>query len=168
MNPEEVQIELAEKFELPCNCQLYLDDCCPACESLEMGERCAERCPCHGSGVQHPLRKACDGWNSEASVVCLQCQATPQIWSCGGTGHIYNDSPGVLTDAIREKGWYVHLMQMDDGDYVEIHAGETRKIIAAVEADQGLQFPAALELAALRAVEATAIRRLSESSLEPQ
>lgn len=147
MNPEEVQIELAEKFELPCRG-------CPACRGEYWYE--SNQVACSGSGVRHPLRKFCPRYYYRGYTQLHVPQSGPYpCRDCEDREWLYNDSPGVLTEAIRKKGWYIHLLQMDDGDYIDIHVGETRKIIATVEADMGLRFPASLELAALRAVEAS-------------
>lgn len=95
----------------------------------------------------YPLRKQCPnlrkfpGFHDE----CTDC----------ADGWLYNDSPGVLTDAIREKGWSYDIVSSDPtGDRVLILTGD-RPSIGRCMPDDGLRFPAALELAALRAVEAT-------------
>ena len=101
--------DVVEGFELVCiNGKVSMD-----------GQVNSPHNDCHGSGVRYPFRLACPV-GAKYVKDSIHGHYEHGQTCCSGLGYIFNDSPQVLWQAVRDRGWIgaFDQGQADQGDMV--------------------------------------------------
>ena len=153
ISQEEIQAELAERFEVPCQCVTPSGRCSICMGSTQKHSDHCRAPDCRGSGVRYPFRRPCPGLLKFGEYHCyVDFPNREDDYPCpcsGKLGYVFNPDPDVLWEAVRAKGWsmrhecHVH----STGDYVFIFLPGDYDPVSMVNAEDGLRGQAALQTA---------------------